>query len=122
MTKRQLELLRFLRLYIMAKGYSPSFDEMREALGFTSKAPVHGLILQLERQGKIRRLSRRARAIEVVEDGAIPTQLSMFSVDDLAHEAKRRNLMLGHVLLHRKDRGDGVVEERRVFREIKPSS
>jgi repressor LexA len=48
------------------KGVSPSFDEMKDALGLKSKSGIHRLITGLEERGFIRRLPHRARAIEVL--------------------------------------------------------
>jgi repressor LexA len=45
---------------------SPSFDEMKDALGLKSKSGVHRLITGLEERGFIRRLPHRARALEVM--------------------------------------------------------
>ena len=44
---------------------SPSFDEMKDALGLRSKSGIHRLITGLEERGFIRRLPHRARALEV---------------------------------------------------------
>jgi len=46
---------------------SPSFDEMRNALGLASKSGVHRLVSGLEERGYIRRLANRARAIEILK-------------------------------------------------------
>ncbi|MGQ0677218.1 MAG: LexA family protein [Rhodospirillales bacterium] len=46
---------------------SPSFDEMKDALGLRSKSGIHRLISGLEERGFIRRLAHRARALEVVK-------------------------------------------------------
>lgn len=47
-------------------GRVPSFDEIKDAVGLKSKAGVHRILTQLEAKGLIRRLPRKARAIEVV--------------------------------------------------------
>ncbi|MBC6404781.1 MAG: transcriptional repressor LexA [Rhodospirillales bacterium] len=66
LTRKQHELLRFLHDYLEQQGISPSFDEMKEALGLKSKSGIHRLILALEERRFIRRLPNRARAIEVL--------------------------------------------------------
>ncbi|MHA1598433.1 MAG: transcriptional repressor LexA, partial [Alphaproteobacteria bacterium] len=48
-------------------GVSPSFDEMKDALGLASKSGIHRLIGGLEERGFIRRLAHRARALEVLK-------------------------------------------------------
>ena len=66
MTPRQHDLLVFLTAYAEAKGYPPSFTEMRKAMNHKSKSSTHGMIVKLERQGKIKRLPFTSRAIEVL--------------------------------------------------------
>jgi repressor LexA len=67
LTRKQLELLDFIRTRMDAEGVPPSFDEMKEALDLRSKSGIHRLITALEERGFIRRLAHRARAIEIVK-------------------------------------------------------
>jgi len=74
LTRKQYELLVFINRRLSDGGVSPSFEEMKEALGLKSKSGIHRLISGLEERGFIRRLPHRARALEVVrlpEDTAI---------------------------------------------------
>ncbi|MCP4328820.1 MAG: transcriptional repressor LexA [Alphaproteobacteria bacterium] len=66
LTRKQHELLIFINERITSKGVSPSFDEMKEALGLKSKSGIHRLITGLEERGFIRRLPHRARALEIL--------------------------------------------------------
>ena len=66
LTRKQLELLRFIHERLKETGVPPSFDEMKDALDLRSKSGIHRLITALEERGFIRRLPNRARAIEVV--------------------------------------------------------
>jgi len=59
-------LLHFIHGRVSETGVSPSFDEMKDALGLKSKSGVHRLIKALEERGFIKRLPNRARALEVV--------------------------------------------------------
>ena len=67
LTRRQLDLLKFIHKRSQAGGVSPSFDEMKAALNLRSKSGIHRLITALEERGFIRRLANRTRAIEVVK-------------------------------------------------------
>jgi repressor LexA len=67
LTRKQHELLLFIHKRLSADGVSPSFDEMKEALGLASKSGVHRLVSALEERGFIRRLPHRARALEVLK-------------------------------------------------------
>ncbi|HYM01527.1 MAG TPA: transcriptional repressor LexA [Stellaceae bacterium] len=74
LTRKQYELLLFINRRLSEGGVSPSFEEMKEALGLKSKSGIHRLISGLEERGFIRRLPHRARALEVVrlpEDTAV---------------------------------------------------
>jgi repressor LexA len=66
LTRKQLELLRFIHERLKEAGVPPSFDEMKDALDLRSKSGIHRLITALEERGFIRRLPNRARAIEVL--------------------------------------------------------
>ena len=67
LTKKQYELLGFINARLHSAGVSPSFEEMKEALGLKSKSGIHRLITGLEERGFIRRLPHRARALEVLK-------------------------------------------------------
>lgn len=67
LTRKQLELLDFIRTRMDRDGVPPSFDEMKDALDLRSKSGIHRLITALEERGFIRRLAHRARAIEIVK-------------------------------------------------------
>ncbi len=66
LTRKQHELLIFIHTHLTAQGVSPSFDEMKDALGLKSKSGIHRLVTGLEERGFIRRLPHRARALEVL--------------------------------------------------------
>ena len=66
LTNKQLELLRFLEEKISNFGVSPSFEEMKHALGLRSKSGIHRLICALEERGFLKKLPHRARSIEII--------------------------------------------------------
>lgn len=67
LTPKQHELLCFINNSLEESGVSPSFEEMKDALGLKSKSGVHRLISALEERGFLRRLPNRARALEVTK-------------------------------------------------------
>lgn len=67
LTQKQHDLLLFIDKRLKAGGVSPSYDEMKDALGLASKSGIHRLITALEERGFIRRLPHRARALEVLQ-------------------------------------------------------
>jgi repressor LexA len=76
LTRKQHELLSFIDRHLKTSGYSPSFEEMKEALKLKSKSGIHRLISALEERGFLQRRHHRARALEVLR---LP--------DDLAHRS-----------------------------------
>lgn len=72
-TSRQQDLLRYIAGYLAAHdGVSPSFSEMRDALGLSGKSNVHRLLGDLAERGQIRRRLGTARAIEVLAHVPLP--------------------------------------------------
>lgn len=67
LTAKQRQLLMFIDDRLNSGGVSPSFDEMKDALGLKSKSGVHRLISALEERGFIKRMANRARALEVLK-------------------------------------------------------
>lgn len=79
LTQKQQQLLLFIDRRLKEGGVSPSFDEMKDALGLKSKSGIHRLITALEERGFIRRLPHRARALEVLH---VPDAPSAATRDD----------------------------------------
>ena len=67
LTRKQKELLDYLTAHAEKSEVSPSFDEMRDALGLASKSGIHRLVSGLEERGYICRLANRASAIEILK-------------------------------------------------------
>ncbi len=65
LTKKQKRILDYLRNFIEEHGYSPSFEEICHAFGYTSLATVHEHLTNLEAKGYIRKSYRGSRSIEV---------------------------------------------------------
>jgi repressor LexA len=66
LTRKQHELLVFIDRHLRDTGFSPSFEEMKEALKLKSKSGIHRLITALEERGFLKRRAHRARALEVI--------------------------------------------------------
>lgn len=73
LTSKQHQLLLFIQERLEQNGISPSFDEMKDALGLKSKSGVHRLINALEERGFIKRMANRARALEILKTPADAT-------------------------------------------------
>lgn len=68
-TKRQKQILDYLKAYIARHGYAPTLEEIRRHFGLGSLATVHKHLQGLERKGFIRRLTHQSRALELAEPG-----------------------------------------------------
>ncbi len=66
LTRKQHQLLGFIDRHLKETGFSPSFDEMKDALDLRSKSGIHRLISALEERGFLSRRHHRARALEVL--------------------------------------------------------
>jgi len=66
LTKRQKEILDFLKAYIEIHNYAPSIDEIREHFRLGSLATVHMHLRMLERKRVIRREPNQSRSVELV--------------------------------------------------------
>ena len=66
-SKRQEDILAFIKEEVRAKGYPPSVREIGEAVGLASSSTVHGHLARLEQKGFIRRDPTKPRAIEILE-------------------------------------------------------
>jgi repressor LexA len=66
LTRKQHELLMFIDRHLRTTGFSPSFEEMKDALKLKSKSGIHRLITALEERQFLRRRAHRARALEVI--------------------------------------------------------
>ncbi|SDM66988.1 SOS-response transcriptional repressor, LexA [Fictibacillus solisalsi] len=66
LSRRQIDILEFIKEEVNAKGYPPSVREIGEAVGLASSSTVHGHLSRLEKKGLIRRDPTKPRAIEVL--------------------------------------------------------
>ena len=66
LTRKQHELLMFIHKHLNDTGFSPSFEEMKDALKLKSKSGIHRLITALEERHFLGRRAHRARALEVL--------------------------------------------------------
>lgn len=67
LTKRQQQVLDFIRSEIHRRGYPPSVREIGEAVGLSSSSTVHSHLAALETKGFLRRDPSKPRALEVLD-------------------------------------------------------
>ena len=66
-SKRQEDIMDFIKAEVKKKGYPPSVREIGEAVGLASSSTVHGHLARLESKGYIRRDPTKPRAIEILD-------------------------------------------------------
>ncbi len=67
-SKKQEEILNFIKSEILKKGYPPAVREICEAVNLKSTSSVHSHLETLEKNGYIRRDPTKPRAIEIMDD------------------------------------------------------
>lgn len=81
LTQKQKEVLDYLIHYQRINHISPSFDEIKEAVHLKSKSGIHRLVDALVERGYIAKLSKRARAIEILRLPESPSDRSPEQVE-----------------------------------------
>jgi repressor LexA len=67
-SKKQEEILQYIKSQIIEKGYPPAVREICSAVNLKSTSSVHSHLETLEKNGYIRRDPTKPRAIEIVDD------------------------------------------------------
>lgn len=65
MTERQAGVLNFVRSFSAEHNYSPSYQQIADALGLRSKSRICEAVTQLEERGLLQRLPRRSRSLHI---------------------------------------------------------
>ena len=69
LTKRQREILEFIRSFQRGRGYAPSLEEIAAHFGLSAVSTVHEHLANLTEKGYLRRGWNRARSIESLAVG-----------------------------------------------------
>ena len=67
-SKKQSEILEYIKSEILKRGYPPAVREICEAVNLKSTSSVHSHLETLEKNGYIRRDPTKPRAIEIIDD------------------------------------------------------
>ena len=79
-SKKQQEILDYLKEEILSRGYPPTVREICEKVGLKSTSSVHSHLSTLERNGYIRRDPTKPRAIEICDDSFQMVRTEMASL------------------------------------------
>ena len=66
LTKKQEEVLNFIKKFVVSHGYPPSVREICKGMNLSSPATVHTHLKQLEQKGIIRKENSKFRTIEIL--------------------------------------------------------
>ena len=66
LTKKQNEILSFIKKFIVSHGYPPTTREIGAALGISSPATIHVHLSKLEQKGYIKKENSKNRALELL--------------------------------------------------------
>lgn len=79
-SKKQMEILEYIKSEILRIGYPPAVREICEAVNLRSTSSVHAHLESLEKNGYIRRDPTKPRAIEIIDDTFNLTRREMVNV------------------------------------------
>lgn len=74
LTKRQEEILNYIKEYIVSHGFPPTVREIGKALGVSSPATIHAHLANLQNKGIIKKDGSKNRAIELLVENEYAMQ------------------------------------------------
>ena len=124
LTKKQRRVMDYIGSFQELNGYSPSYEEIAEGLGYRSKGTVHKHLKHLVEKGMITKQWNRSRSIELVSEpsdvkavnrpllGLVAAGEPIIAIEDLTEEISVPEDMIGfgdHYVL--KVRGNSMIDE-----------
>lgn len=92
-TKKQTEILEYIKSQILNKGYPPSVRDICMAVNLKSTSSVHAHLETLEKNGYIRRDPTKPRAIEIIDDNFNLTRREVVNVPLIGQVAAGQPLL-----------------------------
>lgn len=92
-SKKQEEILEYIKSQILERGFPPAVREICEAVNLKSTSSVHSHLETLEKNGYIRRDPTKPRAIEILDDTFNLTRREMTNVPMLGYVAAGEPLL-----------------------------
>ncbi|MBQ1850064.1 MAG: transcriptional repressor LexA [Lachnospiraceae bacterium] len=86
-TKKQQEILDYIKEEILKRGYPPTVREICETVSLKSTSSVHSHLETLEKNGYIRRDPTKPRAIEICDDSFQMVRTEMVSIPVIGNVA-----------------------------------
>lgn len=92
-SKKQEEILEYIKSQILERGFPPAVREICEAVNLKSTSSVHSHLETLEKNGYIRRDPTKPRAIEILDDTFNLTRREMVQVPIIGRVAAGEPLL-----------------------------
>ena len=92
-TKKQTEILEYIKSQILNKGYPPSVRDICTAVNLKSTSSVHAHLETLEKNGYIRRDPTKPRAIEIIDENFNLTRREVVNVPLIGQVAAGQPLL-----------------------------
>ena len=92
-SKKQLEILEYIKSQILERGFPPAVREICEAVNLKSTSSVHSHLETLEKNGYIRRDPTKPRAIEILDDSFNLTRREMVNVPIVGQVAAKEPIL-----------------------------
>ena len=92
-SKKQSEILEYIKAQILERGYPPAVREICEAVSLKSTSSVHSHLETLEKNGYIRRDPTKQRAIEIMDENFNLTRRDMVQVPIIGRVAAGEPLL-----------------------------
>lgn len=92
-SKKQQEILEYIKHEIINRGFPPAVREICEAVNLKSTSSVHSHLETLEKNGYIRRDATKPRAIEIVDDNFNLVRREMVNVPIIGRVAAGEPLL-----------------------------
>lgn len=103
LSRRQEQILFFIRESVESRGFPPSIREIGEAVGLSSSSTVHAHLRSLETKGYLKRNPSKPRSIELLDvDGSRPRLVELpisnstgnvLNDDPLGHDRRQEKTM-----------------------------
>lgn len=92
-SKKQEEILQYIKSQILQRGFPPAVREICEAVNLKSTSSVHSHLETLEKNGYIRRDPTKPRAIEILDDTFNLTRRELVNVPVIGRVAAGEPLL-----------------------------
>lgn len=114
LTKRQQEIIDYIRRHTDDRGYPPTVRDIGRAVGLASSSTVHAHLANLERLGLLRRDPSKPRAMELLDRGGALARGALGQAAGAQGARGRGALGAGLPLLGQVAAGTPIVAEENV--------